>query len=184
MQVPTFSVSTAQRTAKVAAAGFGVVAVFQLLLALGAPWGKTAFGGYNEGTLPPELRVVSSVSMAILIGAAFVVLGRAGHWGHRFSGVFRVGTWALVVILALGVLMNLASSSAWERFGWAPFTLFLAMATFVIARGRINEHAEVGVGQSGAVQRTDLSLVFEGDALPRGPSSLGKGNSGRREAKR
>lgn len=146
MQVPTFSVSTAQRAAKVAAAGFGVVAVFQLLLALGAPWGEAAFGGYNEGTLPPELRVVSSVSMIVLIGAAFVVLGRAGHWGYRFSGVFHVGTWALVVILALGALMNLASSSAWERFGWAPFTLLLAMATFVIARGRINEHAEVGVG--------------------------------------
>lgn len=146
MQVPTFSVTTAQRTAKVAAAGFGVVAVFQLLLALGAPWGEAALGGYNEGTLPPVLRAVSSVSMAVFIGAAFVVLGRAGHWGDRFFGAFRVGTWVLVVILSLGALMNLASSSGWERFGWAPFTLLLAMATFVVARGRINEHSEVGVG--------------------------------------
>src|SRR4028118_1763804 len=83
MQVPTFSVTTAQRTAKVAAAGFGVVALFQLLLALGAPWGRAALGGYNEGTLPPELRVVSLVSMALFLGAGFVVLGRAGHWGAR-----------------------------------------------------------------------------------------------------
>ena len=117
MQVLTFSVTTAQRTAKVAAAGFGVVAVFQLLLALGAPWGEAALGGYNEGTLPPELRVVSLVSMAVFLGAGFVVLGRAGHWGDRVSGAFRVGTWALAVILPLGALMNLASSSPWERFG-------------------------------------------------------------------
>jgi hypothetical protein len=120
----------------VAAAGFGVVATFQLLLALGAPWGRAALGGANEGTLPPELRVVSSVSTAIFIGAAAVVLGRAGLWGSdRFSGAFRVGAWALVVILPLGALMNLASSSPWERFGWAPFTALLAIATFITARG-------------------------------------------------
>lgn len=141
MRAPTFSTSTAERTATVAAMGFGIVAIFQLLLALGAPWGRAALGGSNEGTLPPALRVVSSVSMAVFVGAAVVVLGRAGRWSDRFSGAFRVGTWALVVILPLGALMNLASSSRWERFGWAPFTFLLAMATFVVARGRSREHA-------------------------------------------
>ena len=147
MQVPSFSGPTAERAARLAAAGFGVVAIFQLMLALGVPWGRAALGGSNEGTLPPELRVVSSVSMAVFIGAALVVLGRSGYWGDRFSGAFRVGTWALVGILPLGALMNLASSSPWERFGWAPFTFLLAMATFVLARGRSNEQAEVRVGR-------------------------------------
>jgi hypothetical protein len=145
VHLPTFSADIAQRTAKLAAAGFGVVAVFQLLLALGAPWGRATLGGYNEGTLPPELRVVSSVSMAVFTGAAFVVLGRAGYWGDRFSRAFRVGTWALVVVLPLGALLNLASSSPWERFGWAPFTFLLSMATFVAARGRSREGAELRV---------------------------------------
>src|SRR3989337_864580 len=104
VHLPTFSADIAQRTAKVAAAGFGVVAVFQLLLALGAPWGRAALGGSNDGTLPPELRVASSVSMVIFIGAAVVVLGRAGHWGDRYSRAFRVGTWALAAYLAFGVL--------------------------------------------------------------------------------
>ena len=145
MHLPTFSADIAQRTARVAAAGFGVVAGFQLLLTLGAPWGRATLGGYVDGTLPPELRVVSSVSMAIFAGGAFIVLGRAGHWGDRFSRAYR-GTWALVVILALGLLANLASSSPWERFGWAPFTLLLAVATFVVARGRSRDHAELRVG--------------------------------------
>ncbi len=136
VQVPTFSASTAKRAATVAAMGFGIVATFQLLLTLGAPWGRAALGGANEGTLPPELRVFSSVSTAIFVAAATVVLGRAGFWGDRFSGAFRIGTWALVVILPLGALMNLASSSPWERFGWAPFTALLAVATFITARGR------------------------------------------------
>ena len=146
MHLPTFSAEVAQRTAKVAAAGFGVVAVFLLGLALGAPWGRATQGGFIDGPLPLELRVVSSVSMVIITGAAFVVLGRAGHWGDRFSRAFRVGTWALVVYLAFGVLLNLASSSPWERFGWAPFTLLLAVATFVVARGRSREHAELRDG--------------------------------------
>ncbi len=85
--------------------------------------------------------------MVIIIGAAFVVLGRAGHWGDRFSRAFRVGTWALVAYLAFGGLLNLASSGPWERFGWAPFTFLLAVATFVVARGRGREHAELRVGR-------------------------------------
>lgn len=135
MRMPRAFIPLPERAAIVAAAGFGVVATFQLLLALGAPWGRAALGGTNEGTLPPELRVVSSVSMVIIIAAAVVVLGRAGHWGTRFAGAFRVGTWALVGILALGAVMNAASSSPWERFGWAPFTLLLALTTSVVARG-------------------------------------------------
>ena len=144
MHLPTFSADFSQRTAQLAAAGFGVVAGFQLLLALGVPWGRATLGGYIDGTLPPELRVVSSVSMAVFVGAAVVVLGRAGQWGDRFSRAFRVGTWALFIVLPLGALVNLASSSPWERFGWAPFTLLLTMATFIAARGRTREQAEFG----------------------------------------
>lgn len=145
MHLPTFSSETARRTARVAAAGLALVAAFQLLLALGAPWGRATLGGNIDGTLPLELRVASSVAMAIFTSAAFVVLGRAGHWGDRFSRAFRVGTSALVVILALSALLNLASSSPWERFGWAPFTCLLAMATFVTARGRSRDRAELRI---------------------------------------
>ena len=53
MRLPSLSASTAERAATVAGIGFGVVATFQLLRALGAPWGRAALGGANEGTLPP-----------------------------------------------------------------------------------------------------------------------------------
>jgi hypothetical protein len=32
-------------------------------------------------------------------------------------------------------LMNFASSSPWERFGWGPFTLVLFLLGVVLARG-------------------------------------------------
>lgn len=125
---------TTRRAAVTAAVGFGVIAVFQLLLALGAPWGQAAWGGGQEGTLPQELRFASTISMVIFIGAAIIVLGRAGYWGTRFSDLFRRGTWVLAVLLALGAVMNLASSSVWERFLWAPVALAIALACLVVAR--------------------------------------------------
>lgn len=136
MNLSTLPSAIPQRSSRLVAAGFGIVAAFHFLLALGAPWGRATLGGTIDGTLPPELRVASSVSMVIFIGAAFVILGRTGHWGDRFARAFRVGTWALVVILVLSSLLNLASSSPWERFGWAPFTVLLAISTFVVARRR------------------------------------------------
>ena len=45
MRIPSFSASMADRAATLAAMGFGIVAGFQLLLALGAPWGRAAMGG-------------------------------------------------------------------------------------------------------------------------------------------
>jgi hypothetical protein len=49
--------------------------------------------------------------------------------------VSRAGTWVLVGLLSLGVLMNLASSSDWERFLQAPFAAVLAALCLVVARG-------------------------------------------------
>ncbi|MDQ2913206.1 MAG: hypothetical protein M3T56_08115 [Chloroflexota bacterium] len=133
---------TTRRAAVTAAVGFGVVAFFQLLLALGAPWGQAAWGGGQEGTLSQELRFASTISMVIFIGAAIIVLGRAGYWGTRFSDLFRRGTWVLAVLLALGALMNVASSSIWERFLWAPVALLLAFACLVVARSSTTRVAE------------------------------------------
>lgn len=142
MPVLRFSGRAVSRAAVVAATGFVVVAAFQLLLALGVPWGRAAWGG-GQATLSPELRVASSISMAVFIGAALVVLGRAGYLGLRFSGALQIGTWLLAVLMGLGSVMNVASSSPWERFVWAPVALLLAVSSFVVARGRRVERAGV-----------------------------------------
>ena len=82
--------------------------------------------------------------MAVFIGAALIVLGRAGYWGLRLSGIFRVGTWLLAVAMSLGAIMNLASSSVWERFIWAPVALLLAVLCVIVARGRNDQRMSVG----------------------------------------
>ena len=48
--------------------------------------------------------------------------------------VARAGTRALAVLLTLGVLMNLASSSDWERYLQAPIAAVMAALCFRVAR--------------------------------------------------
>lgn len=120
-----------------AASGFVFFAGFQLLLALGAPWGGAAYGGFHEGVLPPRLRIASAASAVVLIVAALVVLGRGGYWGATLpSGIFHWGTWLLVALITLSALANFASSSNWERFLWGPVALLLAFLCLVVLLAR------------------------------------------------
>jgi hypothetical protein len=67
--------------------------------------------------------------------AALLVLARGGRALVPLpKAVSRIGTWVLVGLLGLGAVMNFASSSPWERFGWAPFTLVLFTLGVVLAR--------------------------------------------------
>jgi len=131
-----------RRVAGAAAAGFLVVASFQLALAVGAPFGRASFGGADAGTLPVDLRLVSAFATVAWVIAALHALSRGGLT-RRFSrlGNRRI-TWVLAGVTAVGALMNAASSSPWERFGWAPFTLTLAILCVILARsgdGRLPE---------------------------------------------
>ncbi|MEV0283732.1 hypothetical protein AB0H36_06360 [Kribbella sp. NPDC050820] len=130
------------RTAAIAAAiGFAGLAVFQLLLAAGAPYGEAAWGGNTEGRLPAGLRVGSAISVVVYAGAAAVVLRRAGFGIRLPSVVARIGTWVLVVLLTLGALANFASQSPWERFLLGPVALLLAGLCFVVAGSPVDRAA-------------------------------------------
>jgi hypothetical protein len=122
------------RFAAVAAAtGFVFVAGFQIALALGAPWGRGAWGGTHV-VLPTRLRTASSVSAGILLLGALIILGRAGYWGAALPpAVLRWGTWALVGGMALSAFGNFASSSPRERFLMGPIALLLALLCLVVA---------------------------------------------------
>ena len=124
-----------RRLACLAAGGFGAIVLFEVALALGAPLGEAAMGGSHSGQLPSDLRVVSALGAAFWSLAALTVLSRGGF---AFSPVprraARWGTWVLVVVLALGTVMNAASPSSWERFGWAPLVLALTVVCFRLAR--------------------------------------------------
>lgn len=118
-----------------AAIGFAGLAGFQVLLAAGVPWGRAAWGG-TQDVLTADLRTASAIAAGVWLAAALVALGRAGYWGTPgLSAPLRQASRVVVALLLLGAVVNLASSSPWERFGWAPFALVLAALTAVVARG-------------------------------------------------
>jgi hypothetical protein len=119
----------------IAAVGFVAIAMFQAALAFGAPLGRAAWGG-TRSHLPPGLRIASGVAVVFWSLAAAVVLSRSGVAATFLpDAVARWGTWILVVVSAVGAVMNAASSSPWERYLWAPLALVLAVLCFFVARG-------------------------------------------------
>jgi hypothetical protein len=116
-----------------AAVGLLFIAVFQAALALGAPLGRAAWGG-TQTELPSRLRIASAVAAVLWLLAAVIVLGRAGVAVGPLPGApLGWGTWAVTALLAVGALMNFASSSPWERFGWGPLAFLIALLTLAVA---------------------------------------------------
>jgi hypothetical protein len=123
-------ISTA--AAAVAAVGFVLVAVYQVLLALGIAFSGAAWGG---ATLTSALRLASAVSAVVLILAALVVLGRVGYWGSRLPfAIFWWGTWILIVGMLLSALANFASPTVGERFFLGPSAVLLALLCLAVSR--------------------------------------------------
>jgi hypothetical protein len=125
---------SARTAALVAAVGFVVLAAFQASLALGAPFGRAAWGG-SRTHLPTALRVASAVAVAVWLLAGAIVLGRAGFDLVSLpASALRWGAWILAGVLFVGSLMNVASKSRWERYLWGPLAFALAILCFVVAR--------------------------------------------------
>lgn len=110
----------------------GLVAAFQIALALGAPWGQAAWGGTRAGVLPPRLRVASSFSALVLLVAAGTVLVQAGVVGSTPPATLRWGVWTLSVFLFLNTFGNFVSESRLEKWIMGPVALLTAgLCTFV-----------------------------------------------------
>lgn len=111
-----------------------IVTVFQIALALGAPWGEYAYGGTKTGKLPTGFRINSVVS-------AFVMLAISGHYLAQL-GVFQpildpagnaVVNWVLVAFTGLAALANNATRSKKERMVWGIPTILMFLAALVVA---------------------------------------------------
>ena len=126
--------SIARSAAIAAAVLFLLLAAFQLALALGAPWGRAAYGGAVErpGT---GLRIASAVAVLVWTGVALVVLRRSGieTWAPLPTSWLPIAIWVIVAYLAIGVVMNAISPSPLERAIWVPFILAAGALTIVVA---------------------------------------------------
>lgn len=125
---------TLRRVAGLAAGGCLVVAAFQVALALGAPFGQAAYGGADAERLPAEARLTSALAALFFLLAVLHALSRGGFTRRFPRAGSRRFSWVLLGVCAVEALLNAASSSPWERFGWAPWSLALAVLCLFLAR--------------------------------------------------
>ena len=114
----------------------GGVMLFQLALALGAPWGEFAMGGAFPGVFPPAMRVAALVQTVVLGAVALVILSRAGIVLPSWARASRVLAWIIVGLLAVSVVLNLITPSPMERMIWAPVTVVLFASALRVAAAR------------------------------------------------
>jgi hypothetical membrane protein len=110
-----------------------VLALFQLALALGAPWGHLAMGGRYPGRFPPPMRIAALAQVAINLALAAIVFARAGVALPELFDISRIGIWIVVAVMALAVVLNLITPSRWERRLWAPVAIPLLASSVHVA---------------------------------------------------
>ncbi|WP_030482786.1 hypothetical protein [Nocardioides aequoreus] len=103
-------------TARPTAVLLGGLAAFQAGLAVGAPWGRAAYGGQHPGPLPTRLRTVSGVASAAYAAAA-LALAADGTSEPVRRRLLR----GVVGLVGTGTLVNAASRSPVERAVWTPY---------------------------------------------------------------
>lgn len=112
----------------------GLLALFQLGLAFGAPLGAFAWGGQHR-VLPARLRIGSAVSILVyglIVVIAWDRVGAVDLFGESFSAV---AMWVICAYFALGIVMNAISRSKPERYTMVPVSVLLAGLSFLIAMG-------------------------------------------------
>lgn len=133
--MPLDPVALATVAGAVAAVLSLVVAGFQLALAIGAPWGRAAYGGQHPGVLPARLRVSSAVATFVWAAVALVVARRAGLpvWAPLPDAWLPVVVWVVVGLGLVAILLNAITRSRVERALWLPASVLLVGSTLVVA---------------------------------------------------
>ncbi len=120
--VPGMSTSRPEQATAAACVALGA---FQTALALGAPWGRAAYGGAHHGTLPHHLRAISGVA-ALAYGTGAVLVMRGSGSARARSRAYTV----LSMLMGVGTIANGASRSPVERAIWTPFTAAMTVAAW------------------------------------------------------
>jgi hypothetical protein len=110
-----------------------IVVGFQLLLALGAPWGEYAMGGRYPGRFPPRMRVLAVGQAIVLSLLALVVLSAAGVVAPDLTAGLPWLIWIVVAVDTVSVVMNAVSPSPRERRLWVPIGLAMLVTSLMVA---------------------------------------------------
>ncbi len=109
-----------------------LIAIFQVLLALGFPLGEFALGGFHK-VLPKKLRFVSIGNAVILFLFAWIFLQHASVLESILPFSTHVFVWIIAIFLALNSIANLFSVSKKEKYVMTPLSAAACILCFWIA---------------------------------------------------
>jgi hypothetical protein len=126
-------VTPAQYAAVVSSTLLLLLALFQLLLAAGVPWGRAAWRGAHR-VLPKKLRWASFAAIPVLLLAAWAILARSNliEPGSGFLSI-RILTWVFSGYFCLNTIGNIISKSSLERWIMTPLAAVLSYCFLVAA---------------------------------------------------
>jgi hypothetical protein len=110
------------------------LALFEIGLAAGLPWGAAAWGG-GQVVLSPGLRLASAGAAMIWVAGLLAVLRRGGFqvWSPLPGRWTGAAVWVFAAYAAFMVLANAASSSGTERAVMTPASVVLAVTCALTA---------------------------------------------------
>lgn len=110
----------------------GLLSIFQVSLAAGAPLGRFSWGGEHR-TLPLNLRFGAISAVLRYAFVAFIALDRSGFISvlpQEFS--FWV-MWLIAAHFGFSAILSVFSKSKLERLTLAPYTLVMGALSLLIA---------------------------------------------------
>ena len=127
--------STARFTSAVAATVMAALALFELGLAAGFPWGAAAWGG-GQSVLPAGMRAASVGAAIVWVTGLLAVLRRGEFrvWSLLPDRWIGAAVWVFAVYSAVMIVANAASSSGVERAVMTPTSVVLAVTCVLTAR--------------------------------------------------
>ncbi|WP_339817333.1 hypothetical protein MKZ15_18625 [Paenibacillus sp. FSL R7-0216] len=112
-----------------------IVILFQIALALGAPWGRFAMGGKYPGRFPIYMRVIALFQAVVLAFLGLIVLSRSELAVNQWYEFSLSAVWFVVAFSVLSSIMNLISRSKGERAIWAPVAIVMVITSLIVALG-------------------------------------------------
>jgi hypothetical protein len=127
--------------ANIVTALLALVIAMQLLLAAGVLPASISWGGRQTDTTT-GFQITSIVAALILAGFIYIIRYRAGLLGKtQIPKGIRIGSWIVAGFMVLNTLGNLASVNAVEKFVFAPLTLVIAIACFIVSASKVSAEA-------------------------------------------
>lgn len=113
-------------------AAFAALAVFHVLVLLGAAPPNIVLGGAAAGS--PNFALLEGIALLVTLLFALIVAVRLGYLdGAALRRAARWAVWLIFAYLLLNTAGNLASASSFEAYVFAPLTFVLALCALRLA---------------------------------------------------